>query len=147
MTHHIRHLQIAEIDFFLTLYQNIFPSKNISKANVQSIFNTEPAEVWVCADAAFLYFWRVPDGYEVIDLGVHPDFRRQGLGEALMQQLLNKAQNENAKVFLEVAEQNLAALALYQKMGFEFLQKRKNYYGQQQDALVLCWPCRLRSGS
>jgi len=141
MTHHIRHLQIAEIDLFLELYQNIFPSKNISKANVQSIFNTEPAEVWVCDDAAFLYFWRVPDGFEVIDLGVHPDFRRHGLGEELMQQLLNKAQNENAKVFLEVAEQNLAALALYQKMGFEFLQKRKNYYGQQQDALVLCWPC------
>ncbi len=145
MTHTIRHLLLVEADAFLELYRNIFPNKTISPANVHSIFNTEPATVWVCEAeqkklVGFLYFWRVPDGLEIIDLGVHPDFRGRGLGEALMQKLIAKVQNESTKIFLEVAETNVAALGLYQKLGFQILQKRQNYYGQQQDALVMCWP-------
>ena len=145
MTHAIRQLQLAEANSFLELYQNIFPNKTISLANVESIFNTEPATVWVCESeqqkfTAFLYFWRVPDGLEVIDLGVHADFRRQGLAEALMQKLIAKAQSDSTKIFLEVAETNVAAFELYQKLGFQILQKRKNYYGQHQDALVMSWP-------
>lgn len=145
MTHAIRHLLLVEADSFLELYRNIFPNKTISPANVQSIFNTEPATVWVCESAyktlaAFLYFWRVPDGLEIIDVGVHADFRGQGFGEALMRKLIAKAQHENCKIFLEVAETNLAALALYQKLGFQIVQKRQNYYGQLQDALVMSWP-------
>lgn len=140
MSHTIRELQLIEADLFLELYRNIFPNKTISLANVQSIFNTEPATVWVCETeqkklTAFLYFWRVPDGLEVIDVGVYADFRRQGLGEALMQKLIAKAQNESSKIFLEVAETNVAAFALYQKLGFQIIDKRLKYYASGETAL------------
>lgn len=150
MMHACRHLKPEEESYFLALYRDVFPNKTISTANVQSILKTEPAEVWVCEDesnlitpkplVAFLYFWRVPDGFEVIDVGVHPNFRQKGFGQSLLQSLLIKAQDEKTKVFLEVSAHNSVAYSLYQKLGFKVLQLRKNYYGPKQDAIVMCWP-------
>ena len=57
-------------------------------------------------------------------MGVVPAARRAGLGERLMREILAAAREAGAReVRLEVLEQNLAARALYEKLGFTFLRR------------------------
>ena len=41
------------------------------------------------------------------------------------------------KFLLEVNENNIKALKLYKKIGFEEISKRKNYYGKNEDAIIM----------
>jgi ribosomal-protein-alanine N-acetyltransferase len=66
-----------------------------------------------------------PDEVEILNVATDPAARRQGVGSALVQALLNLT----GKVwFLEVRESNAAARALYERAGFTVNGRRKNYY-------------------
>lgn len=79
---------------------------------------------------------------EVLTLAVEPAHRRRGVARALLEAGLAQAALAGAEeAFLEVAADNLAALALYRRAGFEQAGQRGGYYsrpgGQTVDALVL----------
>ncbi len=92
--------------------------------------------------AGFALF-RVASGEaELLTLAVAPDARRQGHARRLLAQGLEKARRRGAeRCFLEVAESNGAALALYRAAGFAEVGRRKGYYRHHglasMDALVL----------
>jgi len=66
---------------------------------------------------------------EIITLGVDPGRRRRGLGRALLAAGLNEAAARgSARLFLEVAADNAAALALYRAAGFSEIGRRADYY-------------------
>jgi ribosomal-protein-alanine N-acetyltransferase len=73
--------------------------------------------------------WRqsAPDEAELLNLAVDPGARRRGVATALLDALRAQAQGE---IFLEVAEPNLPAIALYTKAGWEAVALRKGYYQQ-----------------
>lgn len=74
---------------------------------------------------------------EILTLGVLPEARRRGAGRALVAAVEREAQTRGAEaLFLEVAEDNLAARALYLERGFAQVGRRPAYYGAR-DALVL----------
>ncbi len=77
----------------------------------------------------------------VLNLGVHPQYHRQGVGRALLQAMLEHARSESAiRMFLEVRVSNAAARALYRAHGFEEVGLRKGYYplaSGREDAVVL----------
>jgi [ribosomal protein S18]-alanine N-acetyltransferase len=74
---------------------------------------------------------------EILTLGVTPAARRQGAGRALVEATAAEALARGAKdLFLEVAEDNVAARALYLSLGFAQVGRRARYYGPR-DALVL----------
>jgi len=79
------------------------------------------------------------DEFHLLNLGVHPTWRRRGLGTRLIQQVLSTAKAKSAaKVILEVRAANHAAQALYRKMGFQAVGLRKNYYCKpKENALIL----------
>ncbi len=83
--------------------------------------------------------WAIVDEAHITLLGVHPDYRRQGLGQLLLLNLLEDAIARQLKwATLEVNENNLGAINLYQKYGFKVVGKRKGYYQPAgEDALVL----------
>ena len=60
----------------------------------------------------------------IINMAVHPDYRRQGVGKKLVENILT----DNQVFFLEVRPSNVAALELYKKYGFKDVGRRKNYY-------------------
>jgi tRNA threonylcarbamoyladenosine biosynthesis protein TsaB len=73
---------------------------------------------------------------EVLTLAVRPAFRRRGLGRALLSAVLAAAD----AAFLEVAEDNVAAIALYRGLGFERVGRRGAYYSRRSgaaDAIVM----------
>lgn len=69
------------------------------------------------------------DEAEVLSIGVNGNHQRTGLAVALMEGLVRALQRAEVKrLFLEVAEDNAAAQALYTKLGFKEIGRRKNYY-------------------
>jgi [ribosomal protein S18]-alanine N-acetyltransferase len=75
---------------------------------------------------------------EILTLAVHPDSRRQGHGAALLAGAMAGAAARGATaMFLEVAERNAAARALYAAAGFAEVGRRRRYYPDGGDALVL----------
>ena len=82
---------------------------------------------------------------EVLTLAVAPEARRQGIGARLVAEFLTQAVARRAEsAFLEVAADNAAAIALYDRAGFRQAGRRRGYYttedGQRIDALVLSRP-------
>ena len=78
------------------------------------------------------------EGY-IANVAVAPEARRQGVGRALIAELLRRADElELAFVTLEVRPSNSAAIALYSGFGFEPVGRRKNYYDKpSEDALLM----------
>lgn len=77
----------------------------------------------------------------VLNLCVDPQFQGQGYGRKILEHLLTCARKNKAEeVFLEVRVSNLVAITLYDKVGFNQIGIRKNYYqnGQfKEDAIIL----------
>jgi len=80
--------------------------------------------------------WHIGDEIHIANIAVHPEWRRQGIGEKLIQKALTN-QDGVACARLEVRRSNRAALALYQKLGFVQVGIRKNYYAQEGEDAVL----------
>ena len=82
----------------------------------------------------------------ILNVSVERGFRRQGLARRMMHRLLNIAREQRADTaFLEVRPSNLAALRLYQSLGFNEIGVRPGYYPAhrgREDALVLA--CSLQ---
>ncbi|MGH7508292.1 MAG: ribosomal protein S18-alanine N-acetyltransferase [Gemmatimonadales bacterium] len=76
---------------------------------------------------------------EVLNLAVSPDFRRRGVGRALLRAGLTLLRKRRVdEVFLEVRESNRSAQALYLSSGFTPVGQRSAYYrNPKEDALVL----------
>jgi [ribosomal protein S18]-alanine N-acetyltransferase len=78
---------------------------------------------------------------EILSLGVLPEWRRAGIGSALLDSVSSEARARGAEcIVLEVAVDNSAALALYTARAFVPVGHRRNYYrrvSSRIDALVL----------
>ncbi len=86
---------------------------------------------------------RATDEFELLYLGVLPALRRSGLGRQLLEEQLGRARRAGAsRCYLEVAQRNRPARALYRQSGFRRVGLRLGYYqdsgGRRQDALLLC---------
>lgn len=76
-------------------------------------------------------------GGHVLTIDVLPQYQRKGVGLRLMQAIERIFVEKDVKTFhLEVREDNLKALGLYEKLGYEKTGRLKNYYGRA-DGLCL----------
>ena len=76
---------------------------------------------------------------DMMNIAVHPDFRRRGIAEELVNALVDGLKNMDSHCLtLEVRTSNAPAIALYEKLGFQQIGLRKNYYrNPREDALIL----------
>lgn len=79
---------------------------------------------------------------EILRIGTHPQYQRQGIASALFFALHNTLQVGGAKsLLLEVRADNQPAIALYARQGFKVIHRRQNYYQskntQAVDALIM----------
>jgi ribosomal-protein-alanine N-acetyltransferase len=87
----------------------------------------------------YILFWKIKDEILINNIAVHGDFRRRGVAEAMMQDVLAIAHREGV-VFasLEVRSSNKPARTFYEKLGFRLIGIRKDYYSNpKEDALAL----------
>lgn len=86
----------------------------------------------------FLCRWLVADECHILNVAVHPDYRRQGIGIQLMRAAIQEARDKQATcVTLEVRRSNVGARRLYRKLNFEERRLRRHYYGPGEDAIVM----------
>lgn len=76
------------------------------------------------------------EGY-ISNVAVSPNYRRRGVADALITELIERTKKRLSFLTLEVRESNLAAIELYSKHGFEPVGKRKNYYDKPKEAALL----------
>jgi ribosomal-protein-alanine N-acetyltransferase len=89
----------------------------------------------------YLIAWPVMGEVHLMNLAVHPARRRRGIGGALLDELLRRAEGEGwSPIWLEVRPSNEPALALYASRGFRIVGRRPEYYVDTgEDALLLRW--------
>ena len=92
-----------------------------------------------CRVAGFCAFWLVFDEVHINNIAMRPNFRAQGIGTALLRQVLAEGQQLGARrATLEVRASNDGARRLYERMGFYVAGVRRNYYSEPvEDALIL----------
>ena len=103
-----------------------------------------PLSLWLIAEAdgvvaGYVGSQTVLDSADMMNLAVSQDFRRQGIGEQLVNSLTEALAEKGVKtLLLEVRISNGPAKQLYQKLGFEIVGKRPRYYEKpREDALIL----------
>lgn len=103
-----------------------------------------PLSLWLIAEtdgavAGYVGSQTVLDSADMMNLAVSPEFRRQGIGEQLVNCLVEALRENGVKsLLLEVRFSNEPAKQLYQKLGFEIVGKRPGYYEKpREDALIL----------
>lgn len=86
--------------------------------------------------------WLMVDDSHITTFGVHPDWRRQGIGRHLLLGIADLSVAIGARrLTLEVRESNDVAQALYRSFGFEIVGRRPRYYTDDgEDALVMTTP-------
>ena len=92
----------------------------------------------------FILVQTAADESEILTLVVAPAHRRCGIARQLITQAIQQGKSKRTLVFhLEVAEDNTAAIALYEDLGFASTGRRRNYYARPDgavDALILTKP-------
>lgn len=87
-----------------------------------------------CTICGYSILFTATDQADVSNIAVDPDCRGQGIGDALMREMLCQAKNRGVQeVFLEVRVSNTPAIGLYQKYGFEQIGVRKGYYEEPKE--------------
>ena len=89
--------------------------------------------------AGYIGSQTVLDASDMMNIAVAPQYRRQGIAEALILALCEKLIERKAIcLLLEVRASNLPAISLYEKLAFKSVGLRKNYYrNPKEDALIL----------
>lgn len=88
--------------------------------------------------AAYIFMRVVFDELHLMDLAVHPAWRRRGIGEQLIRHVLLSGKERGLeKVILEVRASNRPAQCLYRKLGFGQVGERRNYYHKPTENALL----------
>jgi ribosomal-protein-alanine N-acetyltransferase len=105
----------------------------------------DPAILW-----AYYILFPAVDELHLLNITVSPKLRQLGLACRMMAAIEGvAAQQKMPRIILEVRPSNTAAVALYQKLGYEQIGVRKNYYpadpqsGGREDALVMAKSIKL----
>ena len=85
------------------------------------------------------------DTADILNIGIDPDFTRQGHGTGLLNHLIEELRKRNiGEILLEVRAGNKSAIQFYKKQGFEKISVRKNYYmknsknqSQREDGIIM----------
>ena len=111
---------------------------------------TNPLAFWLVAVdgdavAGYVGSQSVMGEADMMNIAVAPAYRRTGVAKTLVEKLILGLQERDVHCLtLEVRSSNNAAISLYEKMGFDQIGRRPNYYSApKEDALILRkeWAC------
>jgi ribosomal-protein-alanine N-acetyltransferase len=141
---HIRLATTDDIMQIFTIFLLNFESPWSPKAINESV---QKGSVYVAVknsdENAILGYIIIYEGFdtvEIMNIAVDDDCKRQGIGEKLLTYIINKYRESSLDIWLDVRDNNEAAIKLYEKKGFEQIGLRKGYYADEtppRDALTM----------
>lgn len=138
----IREMNLADVPAIANLEKICFSDPWSENSITSELHNR--LSYWLVAEdngqiAGYIGSQSVLDGADVMNLAVSPSYRRQGIGQALIKELVEHLrQRDIIALLLEVRVSNTPAIALYEKLGFVQAGRRPRYYrNPREDALIL----------
>jgi ribosomal-protein-alanine N-acetyltransferase len=137
----------ADLDVVMEIDRLSFPTPWLRQA-----FSEEMARPWARLEIlreqgggraiGFCNYWLVADELHILNIAVHPDFRKQGHASTLLRHILAVGREAKARVIsLEVRLSNQPAQMLYKKFGFHEVGRRPRYYADNgEDAVLMDLP-------
>jgi len=97
---------------------------------------------WALEQKAFAIWQMAGDECELLSIAVAGAERGKGLAKMLMEHCHKELAELGAKnFFLEVKENNIAAISLYKKLGYKKISERKGYYADGENAVIMARFC------
>ena len=88
----------------------------------------------------YMGVWRILDEGHITNVAVDPEFRRNHIGEAIIQEMIRLTSEGGTQSWtLEVRVDNEAAIKLYEKMGFKAAGIRPKYYEYDGTDALIMW--------
>jgi ribosomal-protein-alanine N-acetyltransferase len=146
----LRGVGLADCELLAALHGECFPDDPWDAAAMKQVLAMPGALGIIAVDEAsaepcgFLLAMAIVGQCEVLGIGVRETARRGGIGRILLARLLAVAAAARQTVFLEVAEDNAAARALYAAAGLAIVGRRPAYYRRRDGSLVAA--LQLRHG-
>lgn len=133
-------LQESDLDQIVSIEQQSRPTPWSRRQFLDDIKQGERAfALWLDGElVGYTIVWLIADELQIQNIVVSPKKRQKGLGEWLLWHMLNRGQEQGAALaLLEVRASNRPAIALYEKYQFETVGRRKTYYRDGEDALLM----------
>jgi [ribosomal protein S18]-alanine N-acetyltransferase len=141
----IRRLVRKDLDEVLAIEKLSFPSP-WSRFLFEQEFLFPQAQMVAAADPDFpervwgyLCFWLVAEETHILNLAVHPEKRRRGVGGRLLEYVIDYSRAKGAEeILLEVRRSNHRAISVYRRFHFQPLGVRRRYYTDSgEDAIIM----------
>jgi ribosomal-protein-alanine N-acetyltransferase len=137
----IRPLTYADLPRVMAIERRSFPTAWSLSMFVLEL--SKPSGVCLAAMdgselVGYLICARYAEAYHLMNVAVDPDRRRQGIGRALIDEMLERV-GADASVTLEVRVSNSGAIALYEGYGFRSVGTRRRYYADTGEDAIIMW--------
>lgn len=143
---------LSDLDEVMEIEPVAFGSHHWSRQSFLNELNNPGGHYYVaCAEdsgrlCGYSGFWLIGQEAHITTLAVHPDYRRQYVGERLLLNDIHGARRVGARwMTLEVRVSNEAAQNLYYKYGFKSLGLRRNYYQDNNEDAMVLWTENIES--
>lgn len=141
-----REASALDIPVLTSMEKVLFPESPWSTAQFKEEFAGVPRTRYFCVAIdgekiiGYAGVMVIAPGVEadILTVGVLDTYRKQGIGRAFMDQIEAWSMKREAPaMMLEVDVENIAAVALYESLGYSTISTRKDYYGPTLDAYVM----------
>jgi len=137
----IRRLTYADLPQVIAIERRAFPTPWSLAMFVLEL--SKPSGICLAAMrdnrlAGYLICSRYDRVWHIMNVAIDPDHRRQGMATALLNRLLERVGEDDARFTLEVRRSNGGAIVLYERFGFKVAGLRRRYYQDNgEDAFVM----------
>ena len=134
MHDNIRPAQADDIAILCDLDRLILGANAYNKEQWVTELGNSARQIFLAAqNRGFITVQNSGDDHEIIKIGVLPEYRRQGIARRLIQQSTDAAK----RCLIDVAADNRAAIQFYQALGFREIARRRKYYANGSDAVIM----------
>lgn len=142
MNVHLRKMTVEDVPAVVELDQKSFSLPWPERSFRFELTENPASHCWVAEldgkVVGMIVVWLIVEEAHVATLAIHPDHRRQGIGQRLLAHALRQLLTDGARSsFLEVRESNFAAQEMYRKFGYEAVGRRRRYYRDNDEDAIL----------
>ncbi len=93
---------------------------------------------WMKRVVGFIALWNEGEKLHIVNIAVHPEYRKKGVGSKLIEFAVKLAKkNSKKEIYLEVRKSNEIAQKLYKKFGFDRSKELERYYNNGENGYIM----------